>query len=239
MSETDLDTAPVRRLVVFLTIGSFSIAALMGMIALLGGGSFGEREGQVLLTTLIVGTTSVAMLCYLATSGTRFQVVGAVGGVVVLVPFATALLMIWQDDFWDEGMWQVFGVGVTVAATLAQVSLLLALAGSRSRVRLVLCTTVTLAAAVALIVSGMIVSESVSDGVLRLVGVLGILDVLGTVVTLALALFGNRNADDSGRAPVRIPDRLEEQVAAAAERSGTSRDQVVAEALDRYFTRTP
>lgn len=239
MSETDLDTAPVRRLVVFLTIGSFSIAALMGVIALMGGGSFGEREGQVLLTTLIVGTTSVAMLCYLATSATRFQVVGAVGGVVVLVPFATALLMIWQDDFWDEGMWQVFGVGVTVAATLAQVSLLLALAGSRSRVRLVLCTIVTLAAAVALIVSGMIVSESVSDGVLRLVGVLGILDVLGTVVTLALALFGNRNADDSGRAPVRIPDRLEEQVAAAAERSGTSRDQVVAEALDRYFTRTP
>ena len=79
MSETDLDTAPVRRLVVFLTIGSFSIAALMGVIALLGGGSFGEREGQVLMTTLIVGTTSVAMLCYLATSGTRFQVVGASG----------------------------------------------------------------------------------------------------------------------------------------------------------------
>ena len=78
-------TAPVRRIVVWLTIGSFSIAALMGILALLCGGAFGEREGQVLLTTLVVGVTSVAMLCYLATAGTRVQAVGVVGGIVVLV----------------------------------------------------------------------------------------------------------------------------------------------------------
>ncbi len=237
MSETDLDTAPVRRLVVFLTIGSFSIAALMGVIALLGGGSFGEREGQVLMTTLIVGTTSVAMLCYLATSGTRFQVVGAAGGVVALVPFATSLLMVWADD-WSDNVVEAFGVGLTLAATLAQVSLLLALAGSRPRVRFVLWATVALAAAVAAVVCVMILAHDVDDDVLRLLGVAGILDVLGTVITLALALFGNRSADDPGSA-VRIPARLEKEVAAAASRAGTSRDQVVAEALDRYFARTP
>ncbi len=228
----DTASAPVRRLVVWLTIGSFSIAALMGVIALLGGGAFGEVEGQVLMTTLIVGTTSVAMLCYLATAGTRFQLVGVVGGIVVLLPFVTALVVVWGDV--GGGLARLFGVGVTLAATLAQLSLLLALAGARARVRVVLWPTVVLAVAVAAIVCAMIVSESGSDGMLRLLGVLAILDVLGTVITLALALFGKRGADEPGAA-VRIPARLEQQVAEAATSSGTTRDQVVAEALERYF----
>lgn len=226
-------TLPVRRLVVWLTIGSFSVAALMGVIALLGGGSFGEREGQVLATTLIVGTTSVAMLCYLATAGTRFQVVGVAGGIVVLLPFVTALIVVWGDV--GGGLARLFGVGVTIAATLAQLSLLLALTGERRRVRVVLWVTVVLAAAVATIISGMLATESASDGLVRLLGVLAILDVLGTVTTLALALFGNRAADEPG-APVRIPGRLERQVTEAAETTGTTRDEVVAEALDRYFS---
>jgi len=234
MNEKPSDTAPIRRLVVALTIGSFSIAALMGVIALLGGGNFGEREGQVLVTTLIVGTTSVAMLCYLATAGTRFQAVGVVGGIVVLAPFATSLLMVWADEIVGD-LYQLFGVGITLAATLAQLSLLLALAGDRSRVRVVLWATVVLASVVAVIVSGMIAAEDGSDGLFRFLGVLAILDVLGTVVTLALALFGNRSADDPG-APVRIPPRLEQQVSAAAAEQHVPRDQVVADALDRYFS---
>lgn len=233
MNQKNPDTAPVRRLVVALTIGSFSVAALMGVIALLGGGSFGEREGQVLLTTLIVGTTSVAMLCYLATSGTRFQAVGAVGGVVVLVPFATSLLTVWGDD-WDGDLARTFGVGVVLAATLAQLSLLLALAGERARVRLVLWATLVLATAVAVLVSGLIITEGGSDGLLRFIGVLAILDVLGTVVTLALALFGKPSAEDP-EAPVRLPRRLEQLVTVSAAERGVSREQVVVDALDRYF----
>lgn len=233
MNATAPDTSPVRRLIVWLTIGSFSIAALMGVIALLGGGSFGEREGQVLVTTLIVGTTSVAMLCYLATAGTRFQVVGVVGGIVVLLPLVTALLMVWGDT--GDGMIRLFGVGLTIAGTLAQLSLLLALAGDRHRVRLVLWPTVALASAVAVILSGMIAAEDGTDALFRLVGVLAILDVLGTVVTLALALFGNRAAADPG-APVRLPPRLEQQLSVVANERHVSREQVVADALDRYFS---
>lgn len=231
--DTSPDTAPLRRLVVALTIGSFSIAALMGVIALLGRGNFGEREGQVLLTTLIVGATSVAMLCYLATSGTRFQAFGVVGGTVVLVPFVTSLLTVWGDDRNAE-LAQTFGVGLVLAATLAQLSLLLALAGARARVRIVLWSTVVLATAVAVMVSGLIITEGGSDGLLRLIGVLAILDVLGTVVTLALALFGKPSADDP-EAPVRLPSRLGQLVTVSAAERGVSREQVVVDALDRYF----
>ena len=76
-------TAPIRRWIVRTTIGSFSLAALLGIVALLGGGEFGETEGQILLTTLLVGVVSIAVLCYLATAGRRSQPLGIAGGVSV------------------------------------------------------------------------------------------------------------------------------------------------------------
>ncbi len=80
-------TRQVRKVVVRLTIGSFSVAALLGIAALLAGGRFGETEARILLTTLLVGVVSIAVLCFLATAGKRFQLVGVAGGVTVLVPW--------------------------------------------------------------------------------------------------------------------------------------------------------
>lgn len=230
-------TAPVRRVVVWLTLGSFSIAALMGIAALLGGGPFGEREGQVLLTTLVVGCTSVAMLCYLATAGSRFQVVGAVGGVAVLLPAAIALLLIWNSDAWDtEGALKTFGIGLTIALTLAQLSLLLGVAGERHRLRAVLWPTVALAVALAGLITTLILIEPTGDAVFRTLGIIAILDVLGTLTTLALAVFGNRRPDEPGAA-VRVPPRLEAALGAAVRDSGRTRDDVVAEALEEWLDR--
>lgn len=226
----------VRRAVVWVTLGSFGIAALMGIAALLSGGAFGEREGQVLLTTLVVGCTSVAMLCYLATGATRFQWVGVVGGVVVLVPALVALLLVWNGDAWEgETIFQVFGVGLVAAATVAQLSLLLGVAGDRRRLHAVLWPTVVLAVAVAVVVSGMIIGEPGSDGVLRLLGVMAILDVLGTVTTLALAIFGNRAADEPG-VPVRLPAGLHARLDLVARESGRPRDQIVAQAVEEWLS---
>lgn len=230
-------TAPVRRIVVWLTLGSFSIAALMGIIALLGGGPFGEREGQVLLTTLVVGCTSVAMLCYLATAGSRFQVVGAVGGVAVLLPAAIALLLIWNSDAWStDGTFKTFGIGLTIALTLAQLSLLLGVAGDRRRLQAVLWPTVALAVALAAIITSMILTEADSDLGFRTLGIIAILDVLGTLTTLALAVFGNRRSDEPGAA-VRVPRQLEAALGAAVRDSGRTRDDVVAEALEEWLGR--
>lgn len=229
-------TAPVRRVVVWLTLGSFSIAALMGIIALLGGGAFGEREGQVLLTTLVVGCTSVAMLCYLATAGSRFQVVGAVGGVAVLLPASIALLLIWNSDAWDtEGALKTFGIGLTIALTLAQLSLLLGVAGDRRRLQAVLWPTVALAVGLAGLITTLILTEPTGDAVFRTLGIIAILDVLGTLTTLALAVFGNRRPDEPGAA-VRVPPRLEAALGAAVRDSGRSRDDVVAEALEEWLS---
>lgn len=229
--------APVRRVVIWLTLGSFSIAALMGIVALLSGGAFGEREGQILLTTLVVGCTSVAMLCYLATAGTRFQVVGAVGGAAALLPATIALLLIWDSSTWDgDAVVKAFVVGLIVALTLAQLSLLLGVAGDRGRLRGVLWPTVALAVTLAVMLSWIILGEVDADGFLRAVGVIAILDVLGTLTTLALAVFGNRRPDEPGAA-IRLPSRLEAALGQAVRETGRSRDDLVTEALEEWLTR--
>lgn len=234
-----IETSTFRRVAATLTIGSFSIAALMGITALLGAGDFGERQGKVLLTTLIIGCASICMLCYLATAGTRWAPVGLVGAVAALVPTVTALWLVWQN--WDEfqtGAVKTFGIGVVVAVTLAQVCLLLALAGSREPLRLVLWATIALAGVVAVIVSGMIVGEIGADDVWRLLGVAAILDVLGTLVTIALAKFGGRPDQPRvghGRVQVVLDGGRAAALARRAADSGRSVDELVADAVDAYL----
>jgi len=232
-----METSAFRRIAAILTIGSFSIAALMGIVALLGGGDFGEGEGKVLLTTLIVGSASICMLCYLATSGTRWAPVGVVGAVVALVPTLTALLLVWQDwDSFEDGTLKTFGVGVTCAVSLAQICLLLALAGNRDNLRLVLWATVGLAVVVACIVSGMILGEIDAEDIWRVLGVAAILDVLGTLVTIALAKFGDKDEHPQpGRLQVTLGTEQAIALAQRARETGRSSDELVAEAVERYL----
>jgi hypothetical protein len=209
--------ADFRRIALFVTIGSFSVAAFMGVVALLGGGDFGEGEARVLLTTLLVGVTSIAVLCYLATAGTAYALVGAVGAVCAIPTLLTGLVLVWSDD-WSEGTGQAFGVGSTVSASLAQVSLLLVLASSAAPyVRRLLSVTLVAVAWVAVHVSVLIIDFTASDGSLRLLGVVAILDVLGTVAVAALGKFGR-----GGAATQRlvVPDDLVPLVLARAEASG-------------------
>lgn len=234
----------IRRLVVATTIGSFSLAALMGILALLGGGDFGETQTRVLLTTLVVGLTSVAVLCYLATLDGPFRWVGALGGAVVVVPLLTSLSLIWADDSFSDsdGLWKAFGVGVVVAATLAQASLLLALAGARAALRPLLLGTLAMAGIVALFVCSLIVSSDDGGDLWRLIGIVAILDVLGTVTTIGLATLGARGDQDGGVArngtpspaaalPAPLAVRLDEYVA----RTGRARSEVVAAAITHYL----
>lgn len=230
------ETSTFRRVAATLTIGSFSIAALMGIAALLSGGDFGENQVRVLLTTLIVGCASICVLCYLATAGTRWVMAGAAGAAVAIVPTATALLLVWSD--WDggdmSGVLKVFGVGVVGAVTLAQVCLLLALAGARRPLAPVLWGTVIMATVVALIVCGLI-TEAIDFEVWQLLGVAAILDVLGTLVTIALAKFGGR--DEAPAAGVRVT-LAPVYATALAERSrttGRSTDDLVSEAVAHYL----
>jgi hypothetical protein len=234
-----IETTTFRRVAATLTIGSFSIAALMGIAALLGSG-FGEGQAKILLTTLIVGSASINLLCYLSTTGTRFAQAGGLGAAVLVVPVATSLHLVWQD--WDhvpDGEPKLFGIGVVAAVTLAQICLLLALAGERDHLRVPLWGTILLAVVVAVIVASLILGEVEADGIWRVLGVTAILDVLGTLVTIALSKFGGRDEPDTPVRPGRLRVTLGEDQAAELEqiarRTGRSTDHLVAEAVDGYL----
>ncbi|MEO6412512.1 MAG: hypothetical protein ABIO48_07980 [Pedococcus sp.] len=237
---TTPSTAPVRRWIVRITIGSFSVAALMGIAALLAGGDFGETEGRILLTTLLVGVVSIAVLCYLTTAGRRAQPVGVVGGITVLVPLVTGLLLIWVDsnDGSNESLVKTFAIGGIVAATIAQVCLLLA-PGERANLlaRRLLLGTIGVAALLAVMTSLLVLGvHPGDDGFYRAVGVVAILDVLGTVVGAALMKFGPGGTSDDRVGAIDLPPDLEARLARHTAATGHARDEVVAAAVDRYLT---
>lgn len=231
----------LRRLVVNTVIGSFSLAALLGIVALLGGGDFGQTEGRILLTTLIVGVQSVAALCYLSLTGHRLAWVGLAGGATSVVASALALVVTWGED--SEPVLRAFGISVTVAASLAQASLLLALAG-RERIGALLTGTLALVTAVAVLVLMPIlgVGDEPGGGYARLLGVLAILDVLGTVVVIATRVFGRGRQPDAtvtgtptDSEPRLLSAALEHRVRDAARDRGTSPAQLISDALDEFL----
>ncbi|NYD40848.1 ribbon-helix-helix domain-containing protein [Nocardioides panaciterrulae] len=242
MDDVPPEVGSLRTLIVRLTIGSFSLAALLGVVALLGGGAFGSIEGRILLTTLLVGVVSVAVLCHLLSVGTRYRAVGIAGIVAALVPLVSGLFLVWYDYENDvpAALGRTFGVGATVAVTLAQASLLLAVgAAAGPVVRRILFTTLALAAVLALQVSALILGQEPHAPYLRLMGVVAILDVLGTVVVAALARFGA-----AGRAPrpvpvrttVALPPDLLARARERADATGRSTGEVVAAAVESYLT---
>lgn len=221
----------LRRLVVTLVIGSFSVAALLGILALLGGGELGETEGRVLLTTVIVGAESIAVLCYLAVAGKASALVGVAGGLISLVPFSLALWLTWGGRE-PDGVWDTFGVSVTLSATLAHACLLLAL--DRGRRRLLLAGTLAAMAIVAAMICNAIVNgENLGDLYWRTFGVVAILDVLGTVVFAALGIFGRRARPDDE--PDLLTPALESRIIEAARSRGVSPSQLISDALDHYL----
>jgi hypothetical protein len=227
--------ASLRRPILFLTIGSFSLAALMGVLALVAGGGFGELETKVLLTTLVVGSASVCVLCYLATSETAYAVVGAVGGAAAVATTLVALVLVWSS--WEnygppDEVVRGFGIGVVVSLSLAQACMLLGVAGRRSSTSGLLALTLALVGIMALLLTGVILSEPESDGVWRLIGVVAILDVLGTVVTVAVAKFGGGAEPPRG---VVLSGRLAGALDERARAEGRPPTAVLEDAVERYL----
>jgi hypothetical protein len=218
--------------VVRLTVGSFSLAALLGIAALLRPGHFGSTEGRILLTTLIVGAGSVLMLCYLATTGDRTRWVGAAGGVAALVSGCCALVMVW--GYWQhdpgEALVRTFGLSAVAALTLAQFSLLLAVVRRRPSVVRLLAATLVAGTVLAGLVAAAILGWEPGSGGARLIGVVAILDVLGTVVTMALGIFGS----DQQALTVTLTPAMADAVRARAAETGRRPEDVVAAAVGAY-----
>lgn len=193
----DARVGAARKGAIYGIIVSFSLAAVVGIIALLSG-DFGETQGKIILTTLLMGATSITALCHLAIADRAMRLVGFVGLAASTVALVTGLVLIWRD--WNDSAFEdwlkVFLTAGVLAVSFAHSNLLLLLAGRRRAViRIGLMVTLVMIAAVAIMIILPVVSEGEIPGFeneewyWRLFGVVGILDVLGTVVVPVLAIF--------------------------------------------------
>lgn len=246
-----------RKGAIYGIIISFTAAAFVGILALLGG-DFGETQGKILLTTVLFGAFSITALCHLAIADRAMRVVGVIGLIASALGLITGLVLIWSP--WDspglENWFRVFGVAGVVAVSFAHANLLLLLAGrKRPAIRYGLMATLVAIGIVALMLILPIVTDGDipgEDGDLywRVFGVVAILDVLGTVVVPVLALF-LRDASDSGRVrnaqhgahaahadgasvvSFTVPDDLLPALELDAVQSGTTVEQAAVDALRR------
>lgn len=241
----------IRRAAVVVLIASFSVTALVGCVVLLTSG-FGETQGRVILTTLLIGVFSSVSLCHLAVVSRPVRAVGFAGLAVSAVALVLGLVLIWVP--WGAGSWELlgqafrwFGTAGIVALTLAQVNLLLLLAGRRRHVivRVGLPVTIVAASVVALmlvlpvVTEGAIPGSGASDLYWRLFGVIGIVDALGVVALPVLArLLRSGTPGETGAAPVApVPPAaatLDARIAALSAATGLDRETLLQRALDAF-----
>ena len=174
-------------------LGCLTATALVGIGAVLTG-SFDETGHRVLGSTLLAGLYCVLCLADLTVLNSRFRAVGAVGIATATVSLAVGLSLIWwtPDDFDGRLEYSLrgFAICAVVAFAAAHAALLLRIdiraQGSAAAVRTATLCAMSL---VATLISATMISESIVeiDGYWRLLGVLAILDVLGTVALPVLA----------------------------------------------------
>lgn len=232
----------LRRIVVGVIIGSFGLAALGGIVVLLGG-DLGSDAGRVLGTTAIVGAFSVAVLCCLSLLGRRARLFGAIGAVVSTLAAALCIVMLWLQPGYSapgEVLWKLTWSAVEVSAAFALASLLLLLADRRRpAVRVGLVVTLALFAILLIMSILLIWSTSLgSDVYSRAMGIVAILAALGAVVVPVLSLLmpdvprGAHLAAETSPASLAIAPALAYRIAAEAAKRGVTPEELVAPVLE-------
>ncbi|MFM9878535.1 MAG: hypothetical protein ACKVOG_11925 [Rhodoglobus sp.] len=232
----------LRRTAVIFIIVSLSITALVGIVTLLTA-SFGEVQAKVILTTLLVAAFSITALCHLAVVGRAPRVVGFAGIAASVLALITGVVLIWGSwDNWNSGwetLLKAFAVLGVLAVSLAHANLLLLL-GDRpsSLIRYGLIATVGLIALLALLIVLPIVTDGRipgdNDVYWRILGVVAILDVLGTIVLPVVSRFSA-----GGRAGVSVTVRLTGDAAAKIHRIATQRGSTPAAVVETAVADLP
>lgn len=222
-----------RRIIVWVVIVSFGVAAVGGISVLLGA-RLGEPAYRVLSTTAVVGVFSIAVLCCASLLGRSLRAFGLVGVAVSLVTLALAVYLIWASDVsFADWTYRVLWTGAAATTAFSLASLLLLLADRRRlAVRIGLFVTLGLFVLVlAMVVFVIWAPEYDSDIVSRVLGILSILAALGAIVVPVLSLL----LPDAKTAPstAELSPPVLERVRAEADRRGMSADQLVTELLDR------
>ncbi|MGQ0463919.1 MAG: hypothetical protein ACT4QG_01240 [Sporichthyaceae bacterium] len=196
-STTDLrPTAAPKSFLVRGLLGCLAGTAAIASYAVLTA-SFDETAARVLGSTLLVGLFCMLCLANLTVLESRFKAVGAAGIVTASGALASGLALTWGlAADWDTPamppLIRTFLLCSVAGFAAAHAALLLRLdVGRLGGLRATVLTCLGLVAA--MLCAAIASSQALeSEGFWRLLGVLAILDVLGTVCLPVLARFDNR-----------------------------------------------
>jgi hypothetical protein len=184
-----METLNIKKIFLYLLVCSIALSALMGIWAILSG-EFGQLQERILGTTLtVVGTSLLGLACgaFLESPrsrGTPLFVVPLAGIILAVLSAVITMLMIWSIIGWQsEGVYKTLFIAVIFSFSLAQLSLL-SLARLAKRFRWAIVTAYVVILALASILSGLIIAEPPSDDgmVMRVLGVLAVVDAAVTVM---------------------------------------------------------
>jgi len=173
----------VRRILLRIAIVAMCVIALIAIVAVITG-KFDDTQAKILISTLAVVVYS---LLAMGTSSIAQQrpLLAVLGWAACGVGLVLALLAIWIA--WDgghDGLWRALLIALVVAFTVAHASMIDARkrdsdGGMVRAIRLATTATVVL---VGVLVTLACTVEGLPDSYYRALGVVGVLDVLGTVV---------------------------------------------------------
>lgn len=180
-----MESLNIKKTFLYTLIGSITVSALLGIWAILSG-DFGEFQAKVLGTTLtVVGTSLLGLACGAFLESPRsteagLKVIPISGIILAFIAAITVLLMIWGQL---DNIWKVAAISAIFAFSLAQLSLL-SLANLSDRFQWILTVAYLVILSLAAINSILIIVEpnSESNFVMRLIGVLAVIDAAITVM---------------------------------------------------------
>jgi hypothetical protein len=176
------DVGAIKRTLLRVAIAALCITALIAIVAVVSA-SFDETEGRILFTHVLVAVYCLLALA-VATVGERLPVLTGAGFATCTVGLVLAVIATWADRV-GEPLTRWAFVFFVASFTLAHG----ALVESRRResdgaaVRAISGATIAIGAVLgATLGVAIAAADDVSDTFLRVIGVMAVLDVLGTTV---------------------------------------------------------
>jgi hypothetical protein len=178
------NTNDIKKIFLKTLIVSLSATGLLGIFIFLFG-KFGETEGRLLLTTLSMGGCSLTGLCCSTIyPSEKYKIFSIIGIGTAGLCFVLTLFNIWGDFKNLENTWKLLLSLIVLTITFAHISLLLNIKIVNQLVKNTLTATTIFIGIVAFMLLTLIVGGfGKGDFFYRLLGVFGILDIVGTIVT--------------------------------------------------------
>lgn len=179
---------PSRKFFLIIVISSLVASALLGIVAILTSG-LGDTGWKVLATTGEIDVAAVLALCCAGKTRSRIHGVFQLPGFAsITIGLAMGLVVTWVTNFDNDTVLRVWGISAILSLACAHACLVLPLAEYNRLLKQIVTLTTVCIALVAELLANYILFDNFDpgDSYVKGIGVLLILDVLGTILALIL-----------------------------------------------------